>query len=907
MKPIEGEVTGIINGVLQGWAYNPEKPEEKPSVRVFVDGNLVSEAKADFFMPELGIGEGKHGFAVNLDPSVTMDRVSAKVKLGKRSYFLPVRGEIFKASVLHPSAKAANEDTPPKADFYEGFLDGVKDGRLYGWAWNKSAPDERVILKICLAGEFTRAGKADIYQSGLNEAGIGDGAHGFSVPLPVLPYPGVDVAIHVYAGKDDTELFGSPLTVRMPEISAALTPDSADALKTLERVKYLSEGNAESKLTALRAMADPDFAASFPPLSFPVHKSPEVSVIIPAYNHFALTYRCLCSLLLARTQARFEVILSDDASSDETARAEEIISGIKISRAKKNGGFISSCNRGASEAKGKYLVFLNNDTEVTHDWLDKLLETFKRDESVGIAGSKLIYPDGKLQEAGAILWRDASAWNYGRGENALHPRYNYAREVDYVSGASLMITAQLFKEIGGFDKRYAPAYCEDSDLCMEAAKRGRKVIYQPLSTVIHYEGASSGTDISTGVKSYQKTNSVKFLEKWRKELAALDRNGVAPERNKDRGVSMRALFVDALVPRPDMDAGSFATVQEMRVMQSLGFKISFASEHMIHGGKYTEALQETGIECAYSPFYRGLRDFLSERGRELDVIYVYRYYVARRFISLFRELAPQAKIIFNNCDLHYLRESRQARISSSREAFEAAMRTREEELDVSRLADATLVYNETEREIIMAEAFEAKNVHKISWAAETAASPAPFESRKDIYFLGGYDHHPNRDAVEFFATQVMPILRKTLPGARFIACGSNVPDSLRDLERPDVIIKGYVSSIEEVFGKCRVFVSPLRYGAGLKGKIVHCMTYGAPCVATPVSLEGLAITPGREVLAASLPSEIAAAVARLYNDKKLWGQMSKAALEHAKANYSFASSQNRFREILLSLSIPVGG
>ncbi|PYL40519.1 MAG: glycosyl transferase, partial [Verrucomicrobia bacterium] len=165
-----------------------------------------------------------------------------------------------------------------------------------------------------------------------------------------------------------------------------------------------------------------------------------------------------------------------------------------------NSGFITSCNRGAEAARGKYLVFLNNDTIVRQGWLTALLDTFAQEQRAGIVGSKLLYPDGRLQEAGGIIWRDATGWNYGKFDDPQKPEYNYLRDVDYCSAAALMIPKSLFASVGCFDSRYTPAYYEDTDLAFKIRAAGYRVLYQPLSEVIHYEGATGGTDLSTGAK-----------------------------------------------------------------------------------------------------------------------------------------------------------------------------------------------------------------------------------------------------------------------------------------------------------------------------------------------------------------------------------------------------------------------
>ena len=241
-----------------------------------------------------------------------------------------------------------------------------------------------------------------------------------------------------------------------------------------------------------------------------------------------------------------------------------------------NSGFIHSCNRGAEKARGKYLVFLNNDTLVKAGWLTALVDTFAEQPRAGIVGSKLVYPDGRLQEAGGIIWKDASGWNYGKFDDPQKPEYNCLREVDYCSAAALMIPKALFETVGGFDSRYSPGYYEDTDLAFKVRRAGYKVFYQPLSEVIHYEGATGGTDISAGAKKYQDINRSKFAEKWAAELIAKPANGdLVSLRQAQKGSGKNILVIDHHVPFPDRDSGSLRMFQILKILHQLGHRVTF--------------------------------------------------------------------------------------------------------------------------------------------------------------------------------------------------------------------------------------------------------------------------------------------------------------------------------------------
>ncbi|MHB8204732.1 MAG: glycosyltransferase, partial [Desulfomonilaceae bacterium] len=284
--------------------------------------------------------------------------------------------------------------------------------------------------------------------------------------------------------------------------------------------------------------------------------APDVSIVIPCFGKVIYTLNCIKSLVNHSSKYSFEIIVVDDCSQDNTAGWISRLGFLNYIRNIRNLGFIGSCNKGAGAAKGKYLVFLNNDTIVLPRWLDELRDTFVNFPNAGLVGSKLIYPDGRLQEAGCIIWNDGSAWNYGRCDDPNKPAYNYARQVDYCSGASIMVPKDLFNELGQFDEVYAPAYCEDSDLAFKVRAARKQVWYQPLSAIIHFEGVSCGTDLSCGVKLYQVKNQKTLFERWRHEIIRYAVPGQNPQLEKDRGIVGRVLIIDECTSTPDQDSGS---------------------------------------------------------------------------------------------------------------------------------------------------------------------------------------------------------------------------------------------------------------------------------------------------------------------------------------------------------------
>jgi len=634
---------------------------------------------------------------------------------------------------------------------------------------------------------------------------------------------------------------------------------------------------------------------------------PMVSIVIPVYGKVDYTYRCLQSLWSHRSHYSFEVIVVDDCSPDNTAEVLKSINGLRLVSNDTNLGFIRSCNLGASHAKGQLLVVLNNDTVVLQNWLDELVNTFNCIPLAGLVGSKLTYPDGRLQEAGGVIWRDGSAWNYGRLQNPDEPRYNYLRDVDYCSGASLMITKKLFDELGGFDEHYLPAYGEDSDLAFRVRQAGYRVLYQPLSQLVHFEGITSGKDPSSGVKAYQLENARKLHARWQTVLAGHGEPGVLVEQAKDRGICGRILVLDHCTPTPDQDAGSITALNLMRIVQALGFKVSFAPEdNFLYITPYTRDLQRIGIECLYAPYVTSLEQHLAESGSIYDIVIIFRVTTADRNLTAIRKYCPTAKIVFHTSDLHHLRELREAELAQSEALRHKAETTKCREIGIIRAVDATIVHSTAEKELLdleLAREGSLKQVCLFSWAIEVPDTQAPFEQRDGMVFVGGFQHQPNVDAVCYFAEQIFPLIRQKIPHAVFRIIGSKATPEIHALAGNGIEVIGFVEDLRSKFDHSLASVIPLRYGAGIKGKIGTSLSYGLPCVSSTIGVEGMDLRAGDGVLVEDDPAAFADAIIRLHQDALLWETCSQGGLDFVKRNYSFEAGVEVIRKLFLDIGV----
>ena len=638
-----------------------------------------------------------------------------------------------------------------------------------------------------------------------------------------------------------------------------------------------------------------------------VSEQPEATVILPVHNQLRHTLACLTSLLTWPTDRTFEVIVADDASTDATAKLlGDLPPPVRLIRQEQNMGFLRNCNRVATEARGNVLVFLNNDTFVLPGWLDELIRTFDDHDRTGLAGSKLLFPDGKLQEAGGLVWSDGSGWNFGRGRDPDEPHLNFCREMDYCSAASIAVPTWLWRQLGGFDERYAPAYYEDSDLALRIWEAGLRVLYQPRSQLIHFEGISHGVETTSGVKQYQVTNQQEFLRRWSSVIAHRQVPEQAARYYCRHHLGAHALFVDACTPTPDHDSGSIDALNLMLMLKQFGLHVTFfPNANSVHFGRYTRDLQRRGIECLYPPFVPRLEPWLEEHGRELTVVVLSRVSQASPILPLVRDLAPQAAIVFNTVDIHFLRLAREAELRSDRTKLEESEGLRRAELEVMVKVDLTLVVSTHEKEMLRSLVPEAK----IGWLPLPREIPGrsenPGTKRRDIVFLGGFDHPPNLDAVEYFLNEIWPLILAEEAHAHFAIGGSNIPKEYGELTQDGVEVRGFVQNLDTFFAEARMSVAPLRYGSGQKGKIVSSLSYGVPVVCTPIAAEGMEISDGEHALIAGAPRDFAEAVLRLLRDDSLWERLSLNGLALAERLHSYERVAERFQAMLRNIGVPV--
>jgi O-antigen biosynthesis protein len=624
----------------------------------------------------------------------------------------------------------------------------------------------------------------------------------------------------------------------------------------------------------------------------PHSDTPQVSIIIPVYNQLDYTLRCLKAIALHCDQSiPVEIILVNDCSTDQTAELLSPLTAINIINQPSNQGFIAACNQGAAIAKGKYLYFLNNDTEIKPDCIASLVKVLAADQTVGVVGSKLIYPQGMLQEAGGIVWQDASGWNYGRQGNVLAPEYNYLRPVDYCSGASLMVKKDVFDSLAGFAREFSPAYYEDTDLCFAIRHQlGMKVMYQPKSEVIHYEGISSGTSITSGTKQYQTVNALKFREKWQNNLnqdhylanVGLDHVPLAATRHLGQET---ILVIDSYMPSYDRESGSRRLFELLKIFKALNYHVIFVADNGVREEPYVSVLQNLQIEVLYTQSGYGvtLESQIESRLQLINLAWICRPELNQKYASLIRK-QPAIKLIYDTVDLHYLRLKRAWGIDPSRCPKSEWVEMQAQELNMARQADLTITVTTMEQKILEAQGIE--QVAVISNIHRTHQAQIPqFEQRSGILFIGSYNHAPNVDGVQWLCQEVMPFVWQINPDIKVTLLGNNPSPEVLALASDRITVTGYIDDVSPYFLSHKLSVSPLRYGAGMKGKIGQSLEYSLPVVSTHIGMEGMNLVAEKHILAANSALDFAQQIIRLYTDADLWNTLSSNASK-AIANYT---------------------
>ena len=632
-------------------------------------------------------------------------------------------------------------------------------------------------------------------------------------------------------------------------------------------------------------------------LIVPLFNKPLVSVIIPVHNNFIYTYNCIHSILKINPIIPYEIILADDMSTDQTKQIEKIIKNIIVIHNDKIYNFLISCNKASKFAKGKYLLFLNNDTKVYTEWLSSLVKIIESDEKIGMVGSKFIYPNGILKEAGGIVWNNGDTISFGNLNKSDMPEYNYVKEVDFISGGSFIIRKTVWNKIGGFDEKFNPSYFENIDLAFELRKIGYKVIYQPKSIVIHYGEISIRKDIKSVINEYKLINKEKFIDKWKNELKYQERK-FNYFNARDRGQNKnRILVIDALVPRYDKDAGGRCTFLYLNLFKEIGLQVTFLPNNFNRFEPYTSILQQNGIEVLYGKIYKNFyENWLKDNLKYFKYVYLQRPDISNVYIDIIMKYI-KGKIIYFAHDLHFLRLYREYNITHNDNNFKDAVFLEKIENNIFSKVDVIHVVGSFEQKYLK-ERYKNKIIRNIPlffYSNHLSNIEKNFSKRKNIVFVGS-SHTPNIDGVLWFYNEVYPNIINKFPDIIWYIIGSNENDKIKRLESKNIKIPGYLSDEELslLYQKCRIAIAPLRFGAGVKGKIIEAAYNQIPIITTSIGVEGLDNTTDAFIVEDD-PVKMSNIICELYTNFSKLKMMSDSGKQFIEKFFS----KNKAKEIIM--------
>lgn len=636
-----------------------------------------------------------------------------------------------------------------------------------------------------------------------------------------------------------------------------------------------------------------------PFLELPKFDNITVSIIIYAHNQFKLNVECIESIAKNTNDISYEVILVDDVSNDETSNIENYIGNLAVIRNTKNKGRLLNCNNAAKQVKSEYIFILNNNTQVQKGWLKESLELIQHDETIGLVGVKLLYPDGTLQQAGGILWQDGSSWSYGRGDDPNKPEYSYMRETDYISGAAMLVRKSVWDAIGGFDIRYEPVYCEDSDFAFEVRKRGYKVMYQPESMVVHFERQSTWTSLEKGVRCFQNVTSEKFLEKW-KDILEKEHypNGQNVFCARGRGRDKKTILViDHSVPEFDKEAGSRTTYMYLKLFLQQGFNLVFMGENFYQSEPYTSILQRLGVEVLYGHWYRkNYQKWMLDNKKNIDFVYLNRPHISEQYIDFIKN-ELDAKIIFYGHDLHYMREHFEHELTGDKIRLASSKNWKKREYDLMKKCDV-VYYPSILEEKEIKKTDDSINVKTIIPYVYDEYSKIAFLAaiRKDLLFVGGFTHRPNVDAMVWFVNNIFTHIINWDATIKLYIVGSNPTDEILSFKSENVVVTGFISEeeLQKYYKKCRVVIVPLRYGGGVKGKVVEALYYQMPIVTTDIGIEGIE---GIDdvVLVANNEDSFVNSIQEVYSEEQRLEELSYKAWEYVRNSFSLEKAWSKIK------------
>jgi GT2 family glycosyltransferase len=680
----------------------------------------------------------------------------------------------------------------------------------------------------------------------------------------------------------------------------------ADAASAADRPD--EETLAKALFRARAANLLPIFARR--PIDFGGDAAPVVSVIMAVRDQFALTLQALASLR-DNFAGAMEVILVDCGSSDETRHIERYVRGARVLRFDSNLGFLRASNAGLVGCSADAVLYLNNDVTLAPGAVAGALERLASDARIGAVGAKIIRGHGRMQEAGGIIWRDGMTLGYMRDASPLAPEVNFVRDVDYCSAVFLLVRGEVLRSLEGFDDAFAPAYYEETDLCVRLRQEGYRVVYDPAVVVHHLEyGSSDGSLPTEQIRKSQQTFFRKHLN-WLRFQHVQDVKARVFARFA-AGDALRLLFIDDTVPLRMIGSGFTRSNDLVRAIVALGRQVTVypVNEKLLDPAAVYADFPDT-VEVMYDRSLGQLEEFLQGRFGYYDAIWISRTHNLDRVKPVleraFAGAGRMPRCILDTEAIVGLREVERARLDAAAAPFDvdaAIMR----EFGNAYFCQNLIAVNEHEAQALRTLGFSGVSV--IGHARDVALTPRAWKDRSGLLFVGAIHvmDSPNYDSLCWFVDEVLPIVEQSLGWETRLTVVGYIGEGVtleRFRDHPRVTLRGAVANTRPIYDAHRVFVAPTRYSAGMPYKVHEAASYGVPVVASELLRRQLGWENGRELLSADVtePEEFAQHVVALYRSEEAWEGIRAAAAERVRQE----NDPVRYRAVVAEVLNEAGG
>jgi len=542
---------------------------------------------------------------------------------------------------------------------------------------------------------------------------------------------------------------------------------------------------------------------------------------------------------------------------------------------------------GEGEAEESYLWLCEVQTLPPLDAITAVQAVFVDQPTAALLVPLQVQPSGKISAAYALIDQYGNLGHVPLGTPANHPYHGYRREVEATSNALVILKLSALAQVDSTAlNRYQTAIYQVTDLIWQLKSQQLTAVYD---STVRYQDEKPFQPL-TGPE-YEQDRQL-FCQRWQSSL--LGQAELAGEALFNPKLLPTVLIVEATLPTYDEDSGSLRLFTLIKMLVQLGYKVTFFPDNLDSNVKYRQALEALGVEVFHGDYTLG--DALSYR--QFTFALVCRVEIGYRYLSFLRLMSPQTKIFYDTVDIHYIREQRQAEIENNPQLALKAQETKRKELSNCVLADCVLTVTEEDARHLQQELPKLNyavlpNVHLAQPLAETT-----FAQREGLVFIGNYNHQPNEDAVYYFVEQVLPKIQAVLPQVCLYVVGSNLKETMKQWASDYVKIVGWVEQVAPAFAQRRVFVSYLRYGAGMKGKLGQALSLGLPVVTTSIGAEGMALIQGETALIADDPDQFAAAVCQLYTDEALWEKLARQGREYIEHRYGETAIREQLKMLL---------